>query len=474
MAITQDASAIEARYGAKPGVVVQQPQAGAPPIQELWAPGMQQAPPAKLQGSIPTGQEIPAGVVISQVVGRGQPAPSMAIVPPQQVQPTPPAMAMIPPQPGNRTTIGTFVETRPQVVAPNISNPMTAAPPPINSGVVDAPVIAEPPKPKRKKVDLTQEILTHIWELGGEKSEECQKFYDRSEGTLKNWQQQPSKITLDAVTKFLNKRPGVMEQIAEELEPHFTANDDGMTQSLPNRGKMNVIVCSAILERPTLPWSWVMIYLAKKYELGFDVQADTMITRSRNMLAHRFLKTGALWSLWIDSDIAAPIANHDWFRWITGSQTVPDEACRYDVLNRLLGSSKAIIGGVYASRRYHGQLVIQPEIHPRHHEDKLLCNEIRRGTARGLAAVEWIGFGCALIHREVFLEVQRRFPDLAPQTEISPWRFFDTQGDMGEDESFCQRVRACSIPIWLDTQLVAGHIGSQCFMPEHTAAVMAM
>jgi hypothetical protein len=218
---------------------------------------------------------------------------------------------------------------------------------------------------------------------------------------------------------------------------------------------------------------WSMLYLAKKYELGFDVQSDTVIHRSRNVLAHRFLKSGAAWSLWLDSDIVPPIANADWYRWITGSQTVPDEVARYDVLERLTGHNKAIVGGVYASRRWHGQLVIQPEIRPRSHEDKLLCNDVRKGTARGLVDVDWIGFGCALVHREVFVEVQRRFPDLAPVAEYAPWRFFQPQGDEGEDEAFCQRVKACSIPIWLDTQLICGHVGNVAFMPEHTAPVAA-
>jgi hypothetical protein len=84
--------------------------------------------------------------------------------------------------------------------------------------------------------------------------------------------------------------------------------------------------------------------------------------------------------------------------------------------------------------------------------------------------VEWVGFGCALVHREVFLEVQRNFPHLAPLSEMGPWRYFQPEGDEGEDESFCRRVRQCAIPIWLDTQLICGHIGSMAFLPEHSVA----
>lgn len=474
--ITTDAAALEARYGGKGGAVPPPPKDA-----ELYAPGMGIAPPAERQGQIPKGKEIPPGVVIQQVVGRGQPAPSMAVVPPQALGgPPPPQVAVVPPQPTNRTSIGTFVEaptpvtTALPITSPSVSNPLTSSPVAPPSGVTTPPVQPPPPKPK-KKLDLTQLLLDHMWELGGETSEACQKFYDRSPATLKAWFKNPAAIPLQAVLKFLAKRPGVVEEIAEELEPHFAVHDNGNgTQSLPNRGRTSVQICAPILGQPTLPFMWVLLYLAKKYELGFDIQADTVIHRSRNVLAKRFLASNATWSLWLDNDIAAPIANPDWFKWVTNAATITEEQCRYDVLARLTGHNKAIIGGVYASRRYHGQLVIQPEIRPRGHEDKLLCNEIRRATARGLAAVEWIGFGCALVHREVFLEVQRRFPDLAPQAEYLPWRFFQPQGDEGEDEAFCQRVRACAIPVWLDTELVCGHIGNMAFMPEHTQPIAAI
>ena len=359
---------------------------------------------------------------------------------------------MIPPQHGARTTIGTIVEPS--------KSPITAEEEPKPA--------EEKPKPKRD-LDLGKMILEHVWELGGAKAKAAQEFYDRSHDTLEKWMKQPGTIPLSCVMKFIHRTPGIKADILDELEPHFTADTGAdLVESLPNRTKMSVVVCSPVLERPTLPFHWTCLYLAKKYELGFQTMADTVIHRSRNMLAHRFLQSGATWSLWIDSDMAAPIKNPDWYKWISGSQNIPEEYTNYDVLERLLSSGKAIIGGVYASRKYRGQLVIQPEIRPRHHEDKLLCNEIRRGSARGLADVDWIGFGCALVHREVFLEVQRQFPQLAPESEFTPWRFFQPQGDEGEDEAFCRRVKQCAIPISLDTQLICPHLGTIAFMPEMT------
>jgi hypothetical protein len=446
MSINIDAAAMESRFGQKTGA------APTPaPLQDLGMPNAQ----------IPTGTPVPEGTVIQQYVGRGK---SMSVVPPKQPDANAPSMAVIPPTGSNRTTLGTLVE-------PTNSNPMTAEPPPVSSGIEEAAAKAVPGKPK---LDLTKAILDHMFELGGEKSEACQKFYDRSPQTLKNWLQNPATIPLGAILKFLGKAPEIRDDIIEILEPHFDADATGGSWSYPNRGKTNVMVCAPILERPTLPFMWTLLYLAKKYELGFDVQSDTRVERSRNMLAKRFLASNALWSLWIDCDMAAPIANGNWFRWLTGSTEISNESCEFDVLERLLSHRKAIVGGVYASRQYHGKLVMQPEIHPRSHEDKLLANQIRRGQGQGLAAVEWLGFGCALVHREVFLEVQRHFPQLAPLEELAPWRFFHVEGDEGEDEAFCKRVRTCSIPIWLDTQLICGHLGNMAYLPEHTQAQMAI
>jgi hypothetical protein len=434
----------------------------APPLEDLYEPGTGQKP--SVQGQIPKGTPIPQGKFVSQVMGRG-----IAVVPPKDEQPNQPQMAVLPPQQSARTSIGTIVEpskTNPLVPPPEV----LAAPLPAGEEIEQELAAPKAPKPR---LDLGKEILTHIWELGGEKSEAAQKFYERGQETLKKWAQTPALIPLGAIQKFLNRSPGIKDALIEELEVHFAANGSEIT-SLPNRTKLDLLICTPVMERMTVPYATMLGVLSKRYEMGFTFQADTMVNRSRNALAKRFLDSGCTWSLWIDSDIAAPIGHADWYRSIIRGTQLSNEAFNYEVISRLLSHNKPVIGAIYASRQWQGRLVIQPEIHPRSHEDKLLCNEIRRGTARGLAEVDWIGFGCALVHRQVFEEVKRRFPQLAPQSEFAPWRFFQPEGDEGEDEAFCRRLKACAIPVWLDVQLVCGHIGNMAFLPEHTQAQMAI
>ena len=415
MPISIDAAAMEARFANKTGAPAQ-----PAPMQDLSGLRTNQ---------MPIGNPVPEGVVIQQIVGRGQ--PSMAVVPPKQSDAGAPSMAVVPPSGSNRTTIGTFVE---QPISQTRSNPLADTPAQTNSGTANEPVLQT--APPRKKLDLTQAILDHIYELGGDKGEAAQAFYERSQQTLLNWCRNPAVIPMGAITKFLNKAPEVELDIIETLEPDFSYNGNGGVTSLPNRGKLDVMVLSPILERPTLPWSALMVHLAKKNELGYSWQADTMIDRSRNMLADRFLKSGCSWSFWVDGDMGAPTGNADYFRWLTASETINNEAASYDALDRLMTHRKAIVGGVYASRRFHGALVCQPEIYPRNHEDKLLANQIRRGQAQGLADVDWIGFGVALIHKEVFHEIRRKFPQLAPKFELDVWDFFGTRAAWARTKLF--------------------------------------
>jgi hypothetical protein len=234
MAISIDANALEAKFANRTGAVVQ-----APPIQELG--------PTSKQGQIPMGTPVPEGTVIRQVVGRGQ---SMAVVPPKTDSDAgAPSMAVVPPTGSARTSLGTYVE-----VTKTVSNPLVPR-------QEERPVVEELIKPKRK-LDLTQLILDHIFELGGEKSEECQKFYNRSPQTLKNWLQNPANITLEAVNRFLNRAPEVRDEILEILEPNFEYDGQDGTWSLPNRGKLDLMVCMPILGQPTLPFFWTMLYLA--------------------------------------------------------------------------------------------------------------------------------------------------------------------------------------------------------------------
>jgi hypothetical protein len=77
--------------------------------------------------------------------------------------------------------------------------------------------------------------------------------------------------------------------------------------------------------------------------------------------------------------------------------------------------------------------------------------------------VDWIGSGIWLVHRNVFLDIQKKFPELGPKTANDDWNFFavdPTQpSNLGEDVAFCRRARAAGHEVWLDEGCRCIHYG---------------
>jgi len=214
------------------------------------------------------------------------------------------------------------------------------------------------------------------------------------------------------------------------------------------------------------------IVFFRKYELGLEMQTDTLLVRARNLVARRFLASKAQWSWWLDSDILPPVGNADWFKKKTRTETLGATQSGYDALERLLSHNYPIVGAVYAARTAHAQMIIQPDIDPRSRDDPITADKIRKGQLHGLINVEWLGLGCTLIHRRVFEAIAKQSaPD--PDRRAGELDFFHTEGSKGEDVGFCERATLAGFKPKLDCDLVVGHLGRHCFLPEHTRGIQA-
>lgn len=186
--------------------------------------------------------------------------------------------------------------------------------------------------------------------------------------------------------------------------------------------------------------------------------ADIVI--ARNILAHSFLKDDSCdYVLFIDSDMAIDLA----------------------VIRRLLKAEKPLIGGAYSERRLDLQVYAAAMVE----EDNdararaLASNytvQMKPGEKKisgGICPVDALGFGCVLIHRDVFQAlidreivepfVSSKLKDLGLEGPV--YDFFKEiqleDGDwLSEDYSFCRRVRELG-----DIQILAyvgagiGHVG---------------
>lgn len=202
---------------------------------------------------------------------------------------------------------------------------------------------------------------------------------------------------------------------------------------------------------------------------GLDIESDTLIHRARNILATRFLEHGNEWSYWMDSDIIAPIGNPGWFRKRSGAR-YSDEMLRFSALEKLTSyQGKKIVSGVYCQRSQGGLIIAQPGLAPKGAEDALLVDEIKsRGPQHKIVQVDWVGFGCVAVHRQVFLDILEKFPGVASANPAkSPHGFFTAYegGPQGEDVAFCKRAAESGHPSYLDLSVICGHTGRFAFLP---------
>lgn len=190
----------------------------------------------------------------------------------------------------------------------------------------------------------------------------------------------------------------------------------------------------------------------------FDVEmGDAMVYHSRNKLADRFLATGATWSLWIDSDIIPPIGRAGWFKWITASPNdYPDTLANKHVVHDLLAAKKTIIGGTYFGRQNGGVFMSSGM------RDQDQTRKARNGSDE-VFPVDWIATGCLLVHRQVYLDIQKKFPELAPSGHRKEWDFFLPGEDGGEDVKFCERSRKSGHQVFAHTGVQCGHVGYRIY-----------
>lgn len=216
---------------------------------------------------------------------------------------------------------------------------------------------------------------------------------------------------------------------------------------------------------PATAWSLVAMALDfGKEKIRFDMElGDADISNARNRLASRFLETGAEWSLWIDDDIIPPIARADWFKKICSlNKDFPDHIAGQHVIHRLVHHGKKIVSGVYFGRHPAGPPIFGTGLTNIDH------NKLARAMNGQLLETTWSGLGCVLVHRDVYLDIQKKYPELSPEQNPSHrdqlsnkvwWDFFRKFPGRGEDVSFFERARECGHTIYVDTGLQCMHIG---------------
>lgn len=147
--------------------------------------------------------------------------------------------------------------------------------------------------------------------------------------------------------------------------------------------------------------------------LGFG---DAFIAHSRNKLATQFVNTDFEWMLMVDDDMVIPFGNAEWFNSHTGFRLKPEFAGLHTI-DRLLSHGKTIVGGMYFGRWRAG--------HPVFAEGKQMEDHLRKhGPMNEVRPTRWVGTGCTLFHRSVFLDIEKAFPFLSRKANEGTGQWF--------------------------------------------------
>lgn len=265
-----------------------------------------------------------------------------------------------------------------------------------------------------------------------------------------------------------NGQDKVSDKELSDVICDIKVGEDGcanMSYTPPEWGKKKAAwegrdVCLCIPTYKPIPGDtfFCLMALAMKYKMGMRLEhrgRDSMISRSRNHLAKRFLNSEASWSIWLDSDMVFPFGHAGSFATLTGMKNLPENLAGLNTIERLISRGKTVVGGCYWDRNGSGKLIAGgggPITTPMPFD--------------GLHAIGFVGTGCLAVHRQVYLDIAAKFPEtMSADSMGNECGFFTpiqtTQRMLGEDESFAKRATDAGHPSYLDLGLCCGHIGEQ-------------
>lgn len=234
---------------------------------------------------------------------------------------------------------------------------------------------------------------------------------------------------------------------------------------------------------------------------------DAFVVHSRNTIVDIFLQSKLEWLLQIDDDMLVPFGDARWFRAYTGWSNYPEPFASFNAIDRLLSHGKSLVGATYFGKHAHASPVYSEGSNPKESE------YVRKGPYDIVKPCRWVGTGCMLIHRTVFEDIEKRFPNLqrgptgrgghwftssehctmdwlrrmreilsvGPMDGPKAMKAFEmvigaeaeakakSSLGMGEDVCFCVRAKEAGHTPHVDLGLYCGHVGSCCYGPYNTS-----
>ncbi len=307
-------------------------------------------------------------------------------------------------------------------------------------------------------VDLKKLVLAKIESCG---IKEAANFFGVSAGTVSNWQTGKTQPSITAAQLLLT-----------EESTEIPVNNPDEIPLEKWEGK-DVIMLYPIYRGFSDDTHYTLFANYAKYgpeKLGMIMEKRTAIWESRNILAHKLLKTTAKYGVMGDDDMIYPCGSPELINGRYGAN-LPKDLASQVAISRIMshGEDKRIVGGLYVGRHDKGRVQCSSGFANDSENENL-----HKLKYRGLKKEEWIATGFIRIHRNVFEEMAKaidggRWPECKPRGPDGWYGFFNPLGArVGEDVSFGRRAAELGIQSYLDCSLVCGHIGGRNFWPTNT------
>ena len=164
-------------------------------------------------------------------------------------------------------------------------------------------------------------------------------------------------------------------------------------------------------------------------ELAFCMTQNSLVYDARETIAQKFLESEADALMFIDSDMTFHSASIEY----------------------LARHNKPFVTAKAFKRVHPYQPCFYSKLEPAENGEWYMESPVEYGE--GLLRIEGAGMACALIRREAF-------------EAIDPPYFFPKVG-LGEDLSFCLKLKDAGVEMFLDTTIQFGHLAQVAIMESH-------
>lgn len=243
----------------------------------------------------------------------------------------------------------------------------------------------------------------------------------------------------------------------------------------PSGSKIAILMPTNRAFVPGILKSFAAIYERDKMQL-LHPGTDMPLLRARNILAADFLASGCEWALPWDDDVVPPHGDVAFHRALSENPNFPEKYIKLHPIGRLLQAKKTIVSAVYFSRRKGGRAQFESAF-----VNKAADDVEHRGPRNAVTRDGWAGLGFCLIHRSVFLDIQKTQPELQIRNPERvrqlgySWRFFNPLSVTGDDSehsedcAFFTRAARAGHVTWVDHAVSCIHVGSKGYSFANTA-----